>query len=368
MTGRTASPTPLGGGITSVESGILESFPDQVVVVSRARVVVAANRAAREIVGLGYHGRDLALSLRHPEVLDAVDRVRDSGQPATVEVSFPGAVPRDFNLQVAAIPSGETSPGADIVLVFHDITTAKRSENMRADFVANVSHELRSPLSALLGFIETMRGPARDDGAARERFLDIMQNEARRMTRLIDDLLSLSRVEMNEHVAPTGEVDLASVLRVVVDTAAASSAEARSRLRIDVPGGLPKVVGHTDELRQVFQNLVDNALKYARPGTPVRIGVTEVARIPNQGRRGVAVAVVDQGEGIPAADVPRLTERFYRVDKGRSRSVGGTGLGLAIVKHIVSHHRGHLAIESTPGFGSTFTVTLPSVERDARRP
>jgi signal transduction histidine kinase len=239
MTGRTASPTPLGGGITSVESGILESFPDPVVVVSRARVVVAANRAAREIVGLGYHGRDLALSLRHPEVLDAVDRVRDSGQPATVEVSFPGAVPRDFNLQVAAIPSGETSPGADIVLVFHDITTAKRSENMRADFVANVSHELRSPLSALLGFIETMRGPARDDGAARERFLDIMQNEARRMTRLIDDLLSLSRVEMNEHVAPTGEVDLASVLRVVVDTAAASSAEARSRLRIDVPGGLP---------------------------------------------------------------------------------------------------------------------------------
>ncbi|MBM3505249.1 MAG: hypothetical protein FJX65_15410 [Alphaproteobacteria bacterium] len=345
---------------TSVESGILESFPDPVVVVGGDRAVVAANRAAREIIGPAYHGRNLALALRHPEVLDTVDRVLRSGESRSVEVSLPGAFVRTFNLQAVLVPAGETTAGPQVALVFHDVTVARQSEAMRRDFVANVSHELRSPLSALLGMIETLQGPACEDVQARERFLGIMNAEARRMTRLIEDLLSLSRVEIHEHVPPRGRVDLAGVLRGVVDSAGAASEEARRRIAVSIAGDLPKVVGDADELRQVLQNLVDNALKYSRPGTAVRIDVRGVPRVPQHGGPGVAVSVSDESEGIPAEDVPRLTERFYRVDKGRSRSLGGTGLGLAIVKHIINRHRGHLAVESRLGVGSTFTVTLPA--------
>ena len=347
-----------GTGMLGVETGILDSFPDPVVVVSKLRLVVAANRAAREILAQNYLGRDLALSLRHPEVLSAVDAVLQSAESEELEFTLHGNVPRIFNLHVTAIPPSD-GVGAEAILLFRDVTGARRSDQMRADFVANVSHELRSPLSALLGFIETLKGAARNDEAARMRFLDIMQAEAERMTHLIDDLLSLSRVEINEHVQPRGRTELVPILRSIAVGVANRAASQDAALQLDAAPDLPAVVGDPDQLRQVFQNLVDNAVKYGRPGTPVAVTIRAVARIPQMGGPGVAVSVTDQGEGIPADEIPRLTERFYRVDKGRSRSVGGTGLGLAIVKHIVSRHRGHLQIDSTQGVGSTFTVTLP---------
>jgi two-component system phosphate regulon sensor histidine kinase PhoR len=243
------------------------------------------------------------------------------------------------------------------MLTFHDITAIKRSEQMRADFVANASHELRTPLSTLIGFIETLRGPARDDPAARDRFLAIMEEQAGRMSRLINDLLSLSRIELDEHTLPAGQVDLLAVVRAVVDTLEMQADAKNMKIVLQAPEALPPVTGDPDQLTQVFQNLVDNAIKYARAGTEVTVSATG----PDGQRRGhVSVAVRDCGDGIARNHLPRLTERFYRVDPARSRALGGTGLGLAIAKHIVSRHRGRLSIDSEVGKGSVFTVTLPA--------
>jgi two-component system phosphate regulon sensor histidine kinase PhoR len=225
---------------------------------------------------------------------------------------------------------------------------------MRADFVANASHELKTPIAGIMGFIETLRGPARDDAAARERFLGIMAEQAERMRRLVDDLLMLSRIEQHEHARPAAAVDVGRVLGGVRDLLQlkASSREVTVDLAID--SALPPAVGDYDELTIVFQNLIDNAIKYARPATTVRIAARPL------GSGQLAVAVSDEGDGIPAGHLPRLTERFYRVDNARSRQLGGTGLGLAIVKHVLNRHRGRLDIQSTPGKGSVFTVTLPA--------
>jgi two-component system phosphate regulon sensor histidine kinase PhoR len=244
-----------------------------------------------------------------------------------------------------------------------DIAAARRSDRMRADFVANASHELRTPLASLLGFVETLRGPARDDEAARDRFLAIMHEQATRMARLIDDLLSLSRIEMNEHVPPTGRVELGEALRRVAETLQQKAAARGMRIEVAVPAGLPPAIGDADELAQLFQNLVDNAIKYGRPETPVRVAARRADRPLPGAEAAVAVSVADEGEGIAREHLPRLTERFYRVDTARSRAAGGTGLGLAIVKHIVGRHRGALEIASERGRGSTFTVRLPAAGR-----
>ena len=225
---------------------------------------------------------------------------------------------------------------------------------MRADFVANASHELKTPIAGLLGFIETLRGPARDDVQARERFLGIMAEQADRMRRLVDDLLMLSRIEQHEHSRPDAAIEIDRVLKGVLDLLQLKASGRKVALELHVEADLPRAVGDYDELTIVFQNLVDNAIKYTKPNTPVRV----TARLLGQDR--VAVAVSDEGDGIPAAHLPRLTERFYRVDAARSRQLGGTGLGLAIVKHVVNRHRGRLDIQSTPGRGSTFTVVLPA--------
>jgi two-component system phosphate regulon sensor histidine kinase PhoR len=224
---------------------------------------------------------------------------------------------------------------------------------MRADFVANASHELKTPIAGLAGFIETLRGPARDDGAARERFLGIMAEQADRMRRLVDDLLTLSRIEQHEHARPDAEVDVERVLRGVLDLLQFKAAARKVVLELAVDSGLARAVGDHDELTIVFQNLVDNAVKYAKPATTVRVAAR------SDGAERLVVSVSDESDGIPAVHLPRLTERFYRVDAARSRQLGGTGLGLAIVKHVVNRHRGRLDIQSTPGKGSTFTVSLP---------
>lgn len=345
--------------MSTVPSTVLDALPDPIVLVDAGRIVVAVNRAARDAFGPNLIGRDLSLGLRHPAVLTAVDRALAGTEEVTAEVSLPVPVPRTFLLRVVRLNPGIGDTAA-VALVLSETTDTLRAEQMRADFVANASHELRSPLASVLGFIETIRGHAADDAAARARFLDIMHREATRMARLIDDLLSLSRVEVNEHVAPKDPVDLRRVLGNIVETLG-PRAEARGmELKLTVADSLPAVVGDADQLVQVFRNLVENAIRYAREKTPVSIEAVALERIPDLGGPGVGVSVVDQGEGIQPEHLPRLTERFYRVDKARSQAMGGTGLGLAIVKHIVSRHRGRLQIDSQPGKGSRFTVFLPA--------
>ena len=341
---------------------LLEAIPDPVLLIDAGRALVAANAAATGTFGDAGLGRDLTQTVRHPDVLRAIDDMLATGDcPETViEVAAP--VRRTFGLSVTPLGGGQ----ADrlLMLLFRDITVTTRAEEIRADLVANVSHELRSPLSSVLGFIETLKGPARDDPAVQERFLDIMESEAARMANLIDDLLSLSRVEINEHVPPSDPIDLEPIIASTVDTLAGAAQRKDMTFGLDVAGGLPPVAGDIDQLRQVFQNLVDNAVKYGREGSSVEITLSAVVRMRETGGRGVAAAIRDHGDGIAPEHLPRLTERFYRVDKGRSRSLGGTGLGLAIVKHIVSRHRGYLTVESDPGEGSTFTVVLPALNQD----
>jgi two-component system phosphate regulon sensor histidine kinase PhoR len=243
-----------------------------------------------------------------------------------------------------------------LLVTLSDVSEQIALAKMRADFVANASHELRTPLTSLTGFVETLLGPARDDREASENFLKIMLDQAERMRRLIDDLLSLSRLEMRAHHQPTDSVDLTAVLRHVCDALAPVAAENGLVVNLDLPDHPLWVKGDADELTQVFENLIENGLKYGKSGGKLDIGTTTktVAGSP-----AVAVAVRDYGPGIAEEHLPRLTERFYRVDVETTRQVKGTGLGLAIVKHILAHHRGRLLIESKPGAGATFTVGLP---------
>jgi two-component system, OmpR family, phosphate regulon sensor histidine kinase PhoR len=332
---------------------IVAAAPDPLILIDRRRHIVRSNAAAAEFIGPGGEPRDLAAALRNPLLLAAADAVLAGEAAKSVEFTLSGTVERALRAQVARI-DGPALDNAAAILTLHDVTALKRSEQMRADFVANAGHELKTPLAALIGFIETLLGPAREDAAARERFLVIMNEQARRMARLVDDLLSLSRIELNEHVAPTNRIALAPLIDEVARGLELRAAQRDIRILRALPGDLPEVLGDRDELAQIFQNLLDNAVKYARPHSEIRVtGGTAGGLAPL-----VNVAVADQGDGIPNEHLPRLTERFYRADAARSRELGGTGLGLAIVKHIVSRHRGRLDIASTVGKGSTFTVWL----------
>ena len=339
-------------GQASAADAMLDALPDPVLLLDSARRVRRANRAAGALLGPALVGEDLSLSLRHPTVLDAVSEVlAGAGPQGALDITLPMTPPREFSARVVALPSAVD--GLAAVLTLHDLTAIHRAERMRADFVANASHELRTPLATLIGFIETLQGPAKEDAAARERFLAIMSEQAGRMARLIRDLLSLSQIEINEHLPPRDEVDIGRILAGVVDTLQLEATRAGASVVLQVAPGLPPVPGHEDELTQVFQNLIDNALKYGGKG------IVRVTAAP-RGTQAVAVSISDQGPGIPREHLPRLTERFYRVDSARSRALGGTGLGLAIVKHIVSRHRGALTIDSAVGQGATFTVSLPA--------
>jgi two-component system phosphate regulon sensor histidine kinase PhoR len=339
---------------------VLSALPEPLLLIDAERRIVSANPSGLDLLGPRLAGRDLGAALRVPAVLEATDAVLAGGGGRTVEVDLPGLVERHLSAQVGPLRP-PTSAGAAAVVTLTDITGMKRSERMRQDFVANASHELRTPLATLLGFIETLRGPARDDNAARERFLSIMAEQASRMARLVDDLLSLSRIELNEHLAPKERVDLRRVLIAVADGLEQRAAKRQMRIDVALPDLLPDVVGDPDEIVQVFQNLIDNAIKYGRSGTAVEVTAGASPR-RLAGALAAEVAIRDHGEGILAEQIPRLTERFYRVDPARSRELGGTGLGLAIVKHIVNHHRGLLEIESELGQGSVFTVHLPIAE------
>jgi two-component system phosphate regulon sensor histidine kinase PhoR len=244
-----------------------------------------------------------------------------------------------------------------VLMTFHDLTPLRRVEEMRADFVANASHELRTPLAALSGFIETLQGSARDDAKARERFLAIMREQARRMARLIDDLLSLSRIELNAHRRPDTPVDLVPIVRQVVDSLETLARDRGVAVNVEAANALT-VLGDRDELVRIFENLVENALKYGAPGK--RVDIKLGAGLSTENEPEAQVSVRDYGPGIAPEHLPRLTERFYRVDVKESRAQGGTGLGLALVKHILNRHRGRLTIESASGAGASFTIHLPT--------
>jgi two-component system phosphate regulon sensor histidine kinase PhoR len=339
---------------------IVDGLPDPLIGVDRQRRIVRTNRAAVALLGPIAAERDLSTALRHPALLAAIDSllaVTDGNfvgpDQATVDLVLSGTPERDVIAHAQRLPRA-AADGSLALIVLHDTTALRRAERMRADFVANASHELKTPIAGLLGFIETLRGPARDDMAARERFLGIMAEQADRMRRLVDDLLMLSRIEQHEHARPDAAVDLGRVLAGVRDLLQLKASSRNVAVELAIAPGLPRAVGDHDELTIVFQNLIDNAIKYARPGSTVHVAARAL------GGDRVSVSVSDEGDGIPAAHLPRLTERFYRVDTARSRQLGGTGLGLAIVKHVVNRHRGRLDIQSTPGKGSIFTVTLPA--------
>jgi len=332
---------------------LAEALPDPSIILDRRGVVRYVNRRAAETFAIR-PGDPLTFRLRVPDLLAAFDRVAKGGPPERVEFVERVPTERWYSAWFCRLDDGPRA-GSFVALVVGDLTEHKRIDRIRVDFVANASHELRTPLASLLGFIETLQGPARDDTAARERFLNIMRDQATRMSRLIDDLLSLSRIEMKAHLRPSGAVDLAGVVRQVVDALEPLARELEVEIGTTVPEGPVTVTGDRDELLRVVENLVENGCKYGQAG-----GKVEVAVAPAEGDHGPVFSVRDHGPGIPSEHIPRLTERFYRIEVAESRKHRGTGLGLAIVKHILARHRARLSIESRLGEGALFQVTFPA--------
>lgn len=340
------------------EVQLIAALPVAVMLIGADERIRAASPAAQVLLGQEIVGRSLATVVRHPVFLEGLDRVLRGDAEARARLTLASKAGRDMNLlfHVARIGQGPTTK---VLVTFEDMTALDSAEAMRRDFVANVSHELRTPLTALMGFIETLKGAARDDRVARGRFLDIMEREASRMIRLVNDLLSLSRVEAQERRRPDEPVELVGLTRSVIAAMRPQTDGAGVVLALESELAAATIAGDPDQLAQVIQNLVENAVKYAASGKRVDIHISHVAREPLLAGPAIRLEVRDHGEGIEPMHLPRLTERFYRVDTHRSREQGGTGLGLAIVKHIVNRHRGRFKIESTVGKGSTFSVILP---------
>jgi two-component system phosphate regulon sensor histidine kinase PhoR len=350
--------------------GLVSALPMPTLLLDPKLVVRSHNAKAVTLLPGLKRGEPLTLSLRAPEVMEVVRRVLTTNAPQ--EIDYAERVPVSRWYRVEAAPVALTARARDeenpdyVLVSLRDLTEERRLERLRADFVANASHELRTPLASVLGFIETIQGPAKNDPAARDRFLAIMLSQANRMSRLIDDLLSLSRIELNEHVRPVASVDLVALIGHVRDTLGPYAQGQGVTVSLDAEVDSLAVTGEQDELIRLFENLVQNAIKYGSEGQRVEIAIRRDTRA---GRRDEAVVSIrDHGPGIPAEHLPRLTERFYRVDVASSREKGGTGLGLALVKHILNRHRGRLSIESTPGQGATFTVRLEVVEEAAAEP
>lgn len=342
---------------------VLDGLLDPLIVINGNRRVLRANRAAREILGSQIAGRDLASVLRHPALLAVTDAVLAGAPGRQVEFPLYGPVERMFSARITP-PARPTPDGVAAVIALYDLTAFKRIEQTRSDFIANASHELRTPLSVLIGCLQTLRGSAKDDPLAQARFLPMMQEQAERMSRLVSDLLALSRIELDEHTQPSGRVDVGRIVALVADALELKAKERGIVIAIDSAPDLPAVPGDEHELTLVLQNLIDNAIKYGQETSTVRVSARHAgAERPSAlsaASAAVAVEVADQGEGIAPEHIPRLTERFYRVSTARSRELGGTGLGLAIVKHIVNRHRGVLTISSELGKGSRFTVWFPA--------
>ena len=338
---------------------VLEALLEPALLLDVTGRVAVANGAARERLGVWVLGRSYVSVLRQPALLAPVEDAFAEGKPGMARFTHStGEVETAFDVTVTPL-AGAGGGRRQVLLVFRDVSEQRAGESMRRDFVANVSHELRTPLTAVTGFIETLLGPARDDPKARARFLGLMAQETARMNRLVSDLLSLSKLEAQSRRRPTDPLDLTIVVGEAVATLRPGAEADGVRIVVEGPTAAP-APGDRDQLIQVVSNLVENAVKYgARPGV-VRIRTSRIEREPVIRGPAWRLAVIDDGPGIAPEHIPRLTERFYRVDTGRSRSEGGTGLGLAIVKHIVNRHRGRLRIESMLGQGTEIAVTLPA--------
>jgi len=339
--------------VKEITWAVFDSFPEPVLVLDGDRKIIFANDPALNLLGQTIQGEDISMALRQPAFLALAEAALAGRNPDPDEIKVSKGTPQFFEVRAAPLLGNSI---AKALISMREITLLKQAEGIRSTFVANVSHELRSPLASLVGFIETLRGAAKDDPEAQEKFLSIMQNEASRMTRLIEDLLSLSSVEVDEHIPPNDPIPLIPLLSRIISVVQSLS---NARMSCDFPSAAIKVVGDEDQLTQVFQNLLDNAVKYGKLNSEIKIQVSLDRDLGEGAASQVSISITDQGDGIPAKYLSRLTQRFYRVDKARSRELGGTGLGLAIVKHIVGRHRGHLEIESEEGVGSKFTVFLP---------
>lgn len=354
---------------------MLEQLPDPILVIDRSGRVVGANAEAREQFGIARVRMLLSSVMREPAVLEAVNEVLHGAAPQSVE--FMSLAPRERHVSAFVAPIARDDGGARAMVALHDQTAAKRAERTRVDFLANASHQLRTPLASLAGYIETLRGHARHDAEARDRFLEIMQTQSERMRRLIDDLLSLSRIELNEHVPPTGVADLVAIAGDVVDAAGPIARDRGVMIELTAQAKRAPVLGDRDELIQVVQNLVDNAVKYCGEQGRVRVTIAcgtdrnHAGGAPPSSAESLAVVtppdvlsglfasleVADNGPGIERRHLPRIAERFYRANE--RAELTGTGLGLAIVKHIVSRHRGGFIVGSERGVGSSFAIFIP---------
>ncbi|MBO9464581.1 two-component sensor histidine kinase [Tropicibacter sp. R15_0] len=335
----------------------VNAIPWPALLIRRNERIEAANEPALTLLGAGIEGRHFITALRQPMLIEAIERALEDAKPRRSEyLTNDGQQDTTYKVSVRAIENG----GEHVVLVcFEDVTAFEQAGQMRRDFVANVSHELRTPLTALIGFIETLKGPARNDDAARLRFLDIMEDESKRMNRLVGDLLSLSRVESQERVRPTEIMSPNDIIRTTVHSLTPLAEEAGVTIETDLPENEVSMVGDRDQVRQVMTNLTENGIKYSGSGSTVTLSLTGPSYEPRLRAQAIRLVVCDTGQGIEPHHIPRLTERFYRVDSHRSREMGGTGLGLAIVKHIVNRHRGRLEVDSEKGKGTCFTVILP---------
>jgi two-component system phosphate regulon sensor histidine kinase PhoR len=369
----------------------LQELPDAVLIVRREGTapakIVTSNAAAREMLRIRTAEEHLVSVVRHPDVLAVIEDTLATGKENTLTYDTGGLRSQALRVWVRSLPISQTA-----LIVLRDETEARRVERMRVDFLANASHELRTPLASLSGFIETLQGHAKQDSEARDRFLDIMAAQAKRMSRLIDDLLSLSRIELNEHVTPSGTCDLSLIAREVADGLLPALSAKGARIEFDArSSGEATAAGERDQIAQVVQNLLDNAVKYSPDGLQVSITIevdlsfdadalgADAGSLRDSGggrltllspdrsynRRFVGIRIADRGRGIAREYLPRLTERFYRVPGQKSGEMAGTGLGLAIVKHILNRHHGALVVESAPGLGTAFTVYLPSAARTA---
>ncbi len=337
---------------------VIDAIPTAALALDAAGTLLHHNRLAAEMFPRIRGGLPMSQVSRSPDLLVAVDRALASDEER-IDVELIERVP--VERRVAATVSRLARPGRPyaphVLVTFRDLTEQDRLGQMRADFIANASHELRTPLASLRAFVETLQGPARDDTTARTRFLQLMAQQAERMTRLIDDLLSLSRVEMRVHLPPRGIVELNETAAYVCQSLEPVAEAAKAKVTLVRDAATARIRGDREEIVQVLQNLIQNAIKYGREGGTIEV---RVGRTAPRGASGAKlwVSVTDEGPGIAPEHLPRLTERFYRVTVTSSREKGGTGLGLAIVKHIMNRHRGELRIASRPGAGSTFTATF----------
>ncbi len=348
-------------------NAIVAGMPDPAVLLDRAGRVLHLNAAAAQLAPALRKNELAQFALRSPEIITALREAIANSQPRRATYLDQVPIDRWMELVITPVPVPTLFGGSDkcMLMTFHDLTPLRRVEEMRADFVANASHELRTPLAALSGFIDTLQGPAKDNSRARERFLGIMHAQATRMARLIDDLLSLSRVELSAHVRPDTLVGLVPIILQVVDGLEPLAGERQVAIELDLPEPPVTIAGDREELLRLFENLIENALKYGASGGKVIVSLTTFEPpkpISGEAAPEYRITVRDFGPGIAPEHLPRLTERFYRVDVGDSRAQGGTGLGLSLVKHILARHRGRLLIESVPGQGATFTACFPQVK------